>query len=135
MSIANPVAFLRRVLIADVVLSALMALLLITAASVVASLTALPDTLLQGTGWVLVPWVALLLFVVTRKPLRAGWVWLVAALNALWVLESVVLLFLDSINANALGILFVLGQAAIVAVFAALQTTGARVVRLCAGPA
>jgi hypothetical protein len=129
MKIVDAATFLRRVLFVDAALSSAMALLLIFGAGAIASITALPELLLQGAGWILVPWVALVMFTATREPLRAGLVWAVIALNAVWAVESVALLFVDSIDANALGVAFVLAQALAVAVLAALQTMGLRGIR------
>jgi hypothetical protein len=129
MKVVNAVGFLRRVLLADAVLSSGMALLLIAAASAIASITALPAGLLAGAGWALVPWVALVMFAATRDPLRALLVWAIVALNAVWAIESVALLFADSIEATVFGVFFVLSQAIVVAVLAALQAAGLRAMR------
>jgi hypothetical protein len=129
MRISNSVAFLRRVLFADAALSFIMALLLIFGATVIESITALPKPLLYGAGWVLVPWVSLVVFAATRKPLRAPWVWAIVALNAAWVIDSIALLFMPAITANALGVGFVIAQALVVGVLAALQSAGLPAVR------
>jgi hypothetical protein len=129
MRIVNPAAFLRRVLFADAALSSVMALLLIFGASAIASITALPVMLLSGAGWALVPWVALVMFSATREPMRRGLVWAIVALNAVWATESVALLFMESIHANALGTVFVLAQALVVAVLAVLQAGSLRALR------
>ena len=124
MNIGNASTFLRRVLWADAAVSLAMALLLILGASAIASLTALPEFLLSGAGWALMPWVALVAFTATRNPLRTWLAWLVVALNVVWVVESGFLLAVDSIETNAMGVAFVLAQAAGVLVLAALQATG-----------
>jgi hypothetical protein len=124
MNIGSASIFLRRVLWADAAVSLAMALLLIFGASAIASLTSLPEMLLSGAGWVLMPWVALVAFTATRNPLRTWLAWLVVALNVVWVVESGFLLTMDSINANAFGVAFVLAQAFGVFVLAALQATG-----------
>jgi hypothetical protein len=129
MKIVNAAGFLRRVLLADAALSSGMALLLIAAAGAIASITALPAGLLAGAGWALVPWVALVMFAATRDPLRALLVWAIVALNAVWAIESVALLSADSIEANVFGVFFVLSQAIVVAVLAALQAAGLRAMR------
>jgi hypothetical protein len=123
MNIGSASIFLRRVLWSDAAVSIAMALLLIFGASAIASLTALPEMLLSGAGWVLMPWVALVAFTATRNPLRTWLAWLVVALNVVWVVESGFLLTMDSINANAFGVAFVLAQAFGVFVLAALQAT------------
>ena len=124
MNIGSASIFLRRVLWADATVSLAMALLLIFGASAIAPLTALPENLLSGAGWALMPWVALVAFTATRDPLRTGLAWLVVALNVVWVVESGFLLAMDSIKTNALGVAFVLAQAFGVLVLAALQATG-----------
>jgi hypothetical protein len=124
MNIGSASIFLRRVLWADAAVSLAMALLLIFGASAIASLTALPEMLLSGAGWVLMPWVALVAFTATRNPLRTRLAWLVVALNVVWVVESGFLLAMDSIKPNALGVAFVLAQASGVLALAALQATG-----------
>jgi hypothetical protein len=124
MNIGSASIFLRRVLWADAAVSLAMALLLIFGASAIASLTALPEMLLSGAGWVLMPWVALVAFTATGNPLRTRLAWLVVALNVVWVVESGFLLAMDSITTNALGVSFVLAQAFGVLVLAALQATG-----------
>ena len=124
MNIGSASIFLRRVLWADAAVSLAMALLLIFGASAIASLTALPEFLLSGAGWALMPWVALVAFTATRDPIRTGLAWLVVALNVVWVVESGFLLTMDSITTNALGVAFVLVQAFGVFVLAALQATG-----------
>jgi hypothetical protein len=52
--------------------------------------------------------------------------WAVVLVNALWALDSVVLLVAGWVAPNLLGFGFVLAQAAVVAGFAALQVTGLR---------
>ena len=112
MNIGSASIFLRRVLWADAAVSLAMALLLIFGASAIASLTALPEILLSGAGWALIPWIAFVAFTATGNPLRTWLAWLVVALNVVWVVESGFLLAMDSIETNALGVAFVLAQAA-----------------------
>jgi len=132
MKVSNAGTFLRRVLLADAALSSVMALLLVLGAGAVASVTALPELLLYGAGWVLVPWVAFLMFTATREPLRAALVWVVIIVNAAWTVDSVALLFMDSIAPNGLGIAFVLAQTLVVATLAVLQAAGLRARRRAA---
>ncbi|MGL4240129.1 MAG: hypothetical protein ACRCTI_03360, partial [Beijerinckiaceae bacterium] len=54
----------------------------------------------------------------------------IIVLNALWVVESVAMLVLGWLQPSALGIAFVLVQAAAVAVFAAAEAVGLK--RSCA---
>ena len=56
----------------------------------------------------------------------------VIAINAIWVIESVMALVLGWVQPNALGVAFVLAQAAAVAVFAGLQVFAIRGARQAA---
>jgi hypothetical protein len=53
-------------------------------------------------------------------------VWAVIGLNAVWAIDSVVLLFTGWVQPNLLGYAFVVGQAAFVAVMAELEIIGMR---------
>jgi hypothetical protein len=53
-------------------------------------------------------------------------VWAVIVVNALWVLDSVALLFMDWIAPNLVGAIFIAAQAVAVGVFAELQYVGLR---------
>lgn len=118
--------FLRNVLKADAAFSAVGAVLMAAGAPIVAPLTGLPPTLLIGAGLALVPWVALLVYIV-RLPGVSRLVMIdVIAVNALWAAVSVGLLVSGMIAPNALGVAFVLAQALVVAVFAELQFIGMR---------
>ena len=118
--------FLRNVLKADAAFSAVGAVLMAAGAPIVAPLTGLPPTLLIGAGLALVPWVALLVYIV-RQPGVSRLVMIdVIAVNALWAAVSVGLLVSGMIAPNALGAAFVLAQALVVAVFAELQFVGMR---------
>jgi hypothetical protein len=115
-----PVSFLGRVLLADAVLSGATGLLMLVGAGPLSSLLELPVGLLRGAGLVLLPFVAFV-FWLSQKPVpnRAA-VWAVVLVNAVWVVDSVGLAFGGMVSPNALGLAFVLGQAAVVAVFAEL---------------
>jgi hypothetical protein len=76
--------------------------------------------LLVALGVVLVGYAIVLEFVVARRPTRAL-VWDVIVLNTLWVAGSVVAVLTDVLTLNTLGTVFVLGQAAAVALIADLQ--------------
>ena len=60
----------------------------------------------------------------TRMPRIA--LWAVIGLNAIWAIDSVVLLFTGWVQPNLLGYVFVVGQAAFVAVMAELEIIGLR---------
>jgi hypothetical protein len=105
---------IRKILALDAATCALMGLLLISATSYLSNLLGMPAQLLNYAGLLLLP-IALFMAIVAWQtvPSAAG-IWLIIVGNAAWVVASlVVLVFFDS---NALGVAFVLSQAAVVAV-------------------
>lgn len=118
--------FLRRVLAFDAVTSGAMGLALIAAAGTLGPLLNLPVPLLRGVGLSFVPFVALVAYAATRKPASRALGLTVAALNAIWVVLSFAVLLTGTVSPNALGMVFVAGQAVFVAILAELQVIGAR---------
>ena len=76
--------------------------------------------LLLALGVLLVGYAMVLEFIVARRP-TAALVWAVIALNTLWVVASVVAVLTDALTLTTLGTVFVLAQAAAVALIADLQ--------------
>ncbi|WP_206020373.1 hypothetical protein [Rhodovarius crocodyli] len=99
-----------------------MGVLLAAGAGTLAPLLGLPRGLLLGAGIALLPF-ALFVGWLSTRPSR-GLVWLVVAVNALWVLESLAVVVL--LHPTALGQAFVLVQAVAVAGTTALQGLGLR---------
>lgn len=131
-----PVAtFLRRVLLLDAASSGAMGLLLLTSSGLLAGVLNLPAELLQEAGIVLVPFAMLLGFVSTRSRLSRVVVWALIAVNAIWAIDSIVLLFTGWVQPNVLGHMFVAGQAAFVAVMAELEFIGMRKSTAAVAPA
>lgn len=118
--------FLRRVLLLDAVSSGAMGVLLLTCSGLLAGLLNLPPGLLNEAGLVLVPFALAVGFLGTRSRLSRVAVWAVIGINAVWAIDSVVLLFTGWVQPNSLGYLFVVGQATFVAVMAELQFIGLR---------
>jgi hypothetical protein len=122
----SSLSFLRRVLALDAVSCGAMGLGLLLIAPTLASLFNLPVELLREAGLILLPFAALVGFLASRRqPSRIG-VWAVIALNAIWVVDSVLLLFATDIAPNALGYAFVIGQAVVVGVLTELEYYGLR---------
>lgn len=113
--------FLRNVLKADALFSAVGALMMALGAPYVAPLTQLPSGLLVGAGLVLVPWVALLVYLQRKQSIARIVLIDIIAINALWAAVSFGLLVSGFIAPNALGIAFVVAQAVVVAIFGELQ--------------
>jgi len=118
--------FLRFALIADAAASGALGLGLAALAGPLAGLLGLPEALPRHAGIFLIVWAAGVLWLGTRaRPPRAA-VWTVIAVNAVWALDSILLLLVGWIAPTALGMAFILVQAAAVAVFAEIQYVGLR---------
>ena len=126
MTTIQSATFLRRVLLLDAVSSGAMAVLLLTCSGVLAGLLNLPAGLLNEAGLVLVPFALAVGFLGTRDRMPRIAIWGVIGLNAIWAIDSVVLLFTGWVQPNLLGYVFVVGQAAFVALMAELEIVGLR---------
>ncbi len=118
--------FLRRVLIADAAASAATGLLMLVGAVPLEQWLALPAGLLRAAGASLLPFAAIVAWLALRDTISRAGVWAVIALNAIWVVDSVALLFTDWVQPAMLGYAFVLAQAGAVAVLAELEYLGLR---------
>lgn len=118
--------FLRRVLALDAVTSGAMGALLVLAQGTLSSMLGLSTSLLFWAGLSLLPFAAFVGWLAMRElPPRAA-VWAVVLVNALWVIDSFVLLASAWPDLTLLGKVFVLFQAVFVAVLAELQFFGLR---------
>lgn len=118
--------FLRQVLALDAIVSALAALILLIGAGMLAPMLELQRDILFAGGVALVPFVALVGWLAAQASPPRGAVWLVIAINALWVLGSIALLASGIERPNTLGYAFVIAQAVFVGVAAELQYVGLR---------
>ena len=117
-------SLLRRILIVDAVTSGASGIAMFAFADLFASLLQLPVELVREAGLILLPFAAFVGFVASRRePARVA-VWTIIALNAVWVVDSILLLFTGWVAPNALGYVFVIAQAAMVLVFADLEYRG-----------
>lgn len=116
--------FLRRALLADAAASAATGLLLALGAHYLTDPLGLPVALMRYAGMSLLPFAGIVLVVGLRSnPPRAA-VLAIIAYNALWAVDSIVLLASGFVNPTLLGAAFVIAQAATVGAFAALQWIG-----------
>jgi hypothetical protein len=118
--------FLRMVLLADAVATAATGVLMVAASTPLEGWLQIPAPLLFFAGAALLPYAAFVLYLASQERVARGAVWAVIACNALWAVDSVILLTTGWISPSTLGYAFVLGQAAVVAVFCELQFTGLR---------
>ena len=121
--------FLKRVLLIDAASCLGMAALLLPGATALAPLLGLDRTLLVGAGAALAPLGLLILWIATRRSLYLWLVYLVVAGNLVWTMESFLLLRIAE-GVTAIGMIFVAGQATIVASLALLEWIGLRRARL-----
>ena len=121
---ADTQLFIRRALQADVVATAATGLLLTFGADALTGWLGLPVTLMRLSGLSLLPFAAIVWWVSLKAvPPRAA-VLAIVAYNALWAIDSLVLLASGWLAPTALGTVFVIAQAAAVGGFALLQWIG-----------
>jgi hypothetical protein len=119
-------SFLRYALLGDAVASGAMGLLALGGAGLLAASLGLPEMLLRMAGLILVPYAAAVAWLGTR-PVAARWaVWAVIVANAMWVVDSAILLLTGWVSPTSLGTAFVILQAVVVAGFAEAQFIGIR---------
>ena len=122
----HPSLFLRRALQADAIVSGAMALLLVFGAGFLASLLNLPEAFLRNTGLILMVFALGVGYLATREMMPKVAVWAVIAINAVWTIDSIVLLASGLVSPNLLGQAFIVMQAIAVGVFAELEFIGLR---------
>jgi hypothetical protein len=125
MNLTNlPSRFLRRVLLADAVTSGATGLAMMLGAGRLEQLLGIPEPLLRYSGLSLLPFAALVGYTAMRASVSRAAVRLVACLNVLWAVDSILLLAAGWIEPTTLGSTFVIAQAVIVAMFAEFQYFG-----------
>ena len=136
----NRDGFLRLALKLDAAASGAVGVLMLLAAGMVVgnerpfvNLLGTPVALLASAGLFLVAFAVFVWISGTRRRISGTAARTVVAINALWVLASVAIVATGSFPLTALGVLFILVQAAAVTLFAALQVFGLRRGRPAAG--
>ena len=119
-------SFLRFVLLADAATCLVCGLTFAGGGGILQNLLGLPGDLLFYTGLGLFPFAAFLLYVATRKSVSKTVVWIVISLNALWTIDSFLLLFSGYVAPTTFGYVFVTLQPLGVALFADLEFIGLR---------
>lgn len=117
--------FLKRVLLLDAASCLGMAAILIPGAALLAVPLGLSANLLLAAGIVLIPCGLYMSWLATRRIASAPLVWLVIVGNIAWVAKSLIIAFVFA-GITALGIAFVLAQAAVVLSLALLERLGLR---------
>ncbi|MBD9413255.1 hypothetical protein IB234_01680 [Pseudomonas sp. PDM16] len=124
MTTLNASPLLRRALLADGLMGLACGSLLILLNSWYANLLALPGDLLLAAGLILLPLGLFLVWMGSQETISRRLVWVVIAINAMWAIDSLVLLFSGWISPNLLGQVFVVTQAALVLLFLELELLG-----------
>ncbi len=115
-------SLLRNVLIVDAAFSGASGMTLLAAAAPLAALFGLPWGLVAGAGAFLLPYAIFVGALGLSAQLPRGLVWFVVAGNALWTIES--LLLLAQTAPTPVGVTAIVGQAAVVAAIGAAQAIG-----------
>jgi hypothetical protein len=112
---------LSRILMFDAATCAVMGVALLMASEPLGRILALPADLLFHAGFALMPIAAFVAWISMRRPVFPAGTWAVIVGNIGWVIASVAVLLLPFIAPNLLGAVFVLAQAAAVAILAAME--------------
>jgi hypothetical protein len=112
---------LRIALLADAASSGAMGVLLAAGATFLEPWLGLPATLLRPLGLALLPFAAFVAWLGLRERPTRGLVWTVVAVNAVWVLDSLLLLVWPGLSPTLLGQAFVAAQGLAVAALTLVQ--------------
>ena len=115
---------LRRILLADAIVSGATGVAMMLGAGMLAPLFGVPEALLRWAGLSLIPFAAFAAAVAMRDSIARGAVRVVIAANLLWAADSILLLFTGWVDPTVLGYAFIIGQAVIVAALAEVQHIG-----------
>ncbi|MBK1657940.1 hypothetical protein [Paracraurococcus ruber] len=121
-----PSDFLRRVLWLDAATCIGTGLLLAALAAPLSRLFGLPEVMLREVGLFLIAFAALVAVLALRRASPRLLFWAVILGNALWALDSVLLLVSGWVAPTMLGGAFVVAQALVVALLAELEWAGLR---------
>jgi hypothetical protein len=86
----------------------------------------LPAALLRYAGFSLLPFAVFLLYLAARQQSSASPVWAAILLNALWTVDSLLILVTGWVAPTEVGYVLVIAQALGVAMLAALEYVGLR---------
>ena len=135
MSVFASPRFLPNVMWADAASCAATGSLQVAFTETLARVTGLPAPLLLGVGVFLLAYAAVAAFIASRSTPPRGLIGLVVVGNFGWAVACVALLVSGVFAVSALGMVWVLAQAACVVVLAELQWTGLRRTRSRSGVA
>lgn len=117
---------LRQALVADATTSAAFGLMLLIGAGALSGIFGLPEMLLRIAGLVLLPYAAFIGWLGLRDEIQKPVAWAVILGNALWVIDSALLLVSGWVAPTSAGYAFVIAQALVVLMYAEFQFVGLR---------
>ena len=120
----QPSPFLRRVLLADALVSAAVGAVMALGASALQGLLGLPGALLMLAGLSLLPYAAYLLWLTRRAIVPRAAVWVPIVLNIVWAIDCLLVLFGGGMSPTLLGKAFIAVQVVTVLLFAELEFIG-----------
>lgn len=129
-NLIQPSVFLRRVLVADALVSAAVGAVMALGAGTLQGLLGLPSAMLMLAGVALFPYAAYLWWLVTRTAVPRAAVWAPIVLNIVWAIDCLLVVFGGSASPTLLGEAFIGVQVVTVLLFAELEFIGLR--RACA---
>jgi len=125
-SLIQPGSFLRRVLFADAAVSAAVGAVMALGSAALQRMLGLPASLLLVAGVALLPYAGYLVWLATRASVPRAAVWMPIALNVLWAVDCLLVLFAAGLSPTGLGEAFVAVQIVTVLAFAELEFMGLR---------
>jgi hypothetical protein len=125
-SFNTPSALLRRALLADATLASIAGIALVLAARPLGVFLNLPPAMLQIAGMTFIPCGAFAGWLGTRPRVHRSLVFALIVINALWAVDSVLMLLIRWVETTPLGELVVIGHAVIIAAIAEAEFVGLR---------
>lgn len=122
-------SLLRRALQADAAVVGVSGIALLAGSSALGALFGIPAIYLAALGLAFLPYGAAIGYVASRSRINRRFAWAVIILNAIWAIDSLILLASGMMPLSATGWWFVLVQALIVIDFAIVQYIGLRRIR------
>ncbi|WP_134495483.1 hypothetical protein [Microvirga pakistanensis] len=117
---------LRQALVADASTTAAFGLLMLIGAGPVGNALGLPETLLRTLGVLLLPFAIFMGWLGVRETIQKPIAWLVIVVNAIWIIDSFLLLVSGWISPTRAGYAFVIAQALAVLMYAEFKYVGLR---------
>jgi hypothetical protein len=121
-----PSPLLRRALLIDAVLTAVTGIALVLAAGPLSAVLGLPTALLRSAGAIFIPYGAFAGWLGMRPRVYRPLVFALIVLNALWAVDSVLLLLTRWLEPTPWGEIFIVAQAVFTGVIAEVQFIGLR---------